>query len=80
MPQRPRKRRDYITEIAAARQLFFVEQWLKWLPTWTTVEGGSLEEAAMIVEQWGFMKQYHITTEEMDEAYRFACRLLEVKP
>lgn len=80
MPQRPRKRRDYITEIAAARQLFFVEQWLKWMPTWQQAVEGSTEEAAMIVEQWEFMKQYHITTEEMDEAYKFACRILEVMP
>lgn len=80
MPQRPRKRRDYITEAEANRQIFFVEQWLKWLPTWTTVEGGSLEEAAMIVEQHEFMKKWNATMQEWDEAYKFACRLMELMP
>lgn len=80
MPQRPRKRRDYITEDAANRQICFVEQWLKWLPTWQTVAEGSTEEAAMIAEQWKYVEYYRITTQEWDDAYRFACRILEVMP
>lgn len=75
-----RKRNDYITQSAANRQLFFVEQWLKWLPTWTTVEAGSLEEAAMIAEQYAFVEKWHASMTEWDAAYRFACRIMEVKP